>query len=202
MSANPPSSGGLIRLDQTILVTGNPDKLAEAERICGRPLRHAAVDLPEIQSSSLAEVAHEKAQEAWRRLRQPVIVDETGLELSALNGFPGPLIKFMLDAIGPAGVARTANALGDDRASAVCLLMLYDGRETVSGEGRTDGRLVLTERGDNGFGFDKVLVPDGESRTYAELSGERKDAIGHRGRAWRALLAELARSDAEPRSRS
>jgi len=180
------------RLDRAALVTGNLDKLAEAERICGFPLRHVAIDLPEIQSSVLAEVAREKALEAWRRLKQPVVIDETSLELAALNGFPGPLVKFMLDAIGPAGIAGTAQALADPVASAVCLLVLYDGRDMIYGEGRAAGRLVLPPRGDSGFGFDTVLEPEGETLTFAELGDTGKDEIGHRGRAWRALIAGLA----------
>ncbi|MCP4204335.1 MAG: non-canonical purine NTP pyrophosphatase [bacterium] len=180
------------RLDQATLVTGNPNKVAEAERICGFPMRHVAIDLPEIQSDDLAEVAREKALEAWRRLERPVIVEETGLELSALNGFPGPLVKWMLDAVGAEGIARTAAALDEPGARAVCLLVLYDGEETVSGEGRTEGRLVLPPRGDHGFGWDPVFQPEGESRSYAELGDARKDEIGHRGRAWRALAETLS----------
>ena len=192
MTGTSGAEGARRRLGGASLVTGNLDKLAEAERICGFPLRHADIDLPEIQSSVLAEVAREKAREAWRRLRRPVVVDETALELAAMNGFPGPLVKFMLDAIGSEGIARTAAALGDDRASAVCLLVFYDGGDMTLGEGRTDGRLVLPPRGDTGFGFDVVLEPEGERRTYAELGGPRKDEIGHRGRAWRALLGALS----------
>ena len=181
-----------IHLERATLVTGNRNKLTEARRICGIDLDHTEIDLPEIQSSVLAEVAHEKALEAWRRLRQPVLVDETALELSALNGFPGPLIKFMLDAVGPEGVARTADALGDVGVCAVCLLVFYDGRQMIQGEGRANGKLVRPPRGDHGFGFDTVFEPEGETRTFAELGDSRKDEIGHRGRAWRALIDELA----------
>lgn len=186
-----PSKSARRRLDRAALVTGNLDKLTEAERICGFSLCHAEIDLPEIQSSDLAEVAREKALEAWQRLQQPVIIDETSLELAALNGFPGPLVKFMLDAIGPEGIAGTAAALADSGASAVCLLVHYDGRDMVFGHGRTEGRLVLPARGASGFGFDTVFEPEEEILTFAELGDTVKDDIGHRGRAWRALFAEL-----------
>ncbi len=180
------------RLDRATLVTGNLDKLTEADRMCGFSLQHVEIDLPEIQSSNLAAVASEKAREAWRRLQQPVIIDETSLELAALNGFPGPLVKFMLDAVGPEGIAGTARALANAAASAACLLVLYDGRDMVFGQGRTEGRLVLPPRGASGFGFDTVFEPEGETLTFAELGDTGKDEIGHRGRAWRALIAELA----------
>ncbi|MEZ5331272.1 MAG: non-canonical purine NTP pyrophosphatase [Thermoanaerobaculia bacterium] len=170
-----------------VLVTGNPGKLAEAGRILGGDLESVAVDLPEIQSLDLREVVEEKADEAWRRVGRPLVVEEAGLELAALNGFPGPLVKWMLDAVGAEGLARTALALGDPRAVARCLLLYTDGERRILGEGVTHGTLVLPARGDRGFGWDPVFRPDGEERTFGELDGADKDAVSHRGRAWRDL---------------
>lgn len=179
-------------LDGAVLVTGNRNKLDEARRLCGHELASAAVDLPEIQSLDLAEVLEAKAEEAFRRLGRPVIVEETGLELAAMNGFPGPLIRWMLDALAAEGVARAALALGDAAARAHCMLLWFDGRRRLRGEGETRGTLVLPPRGEGGFGWDPVFQPDGEELTYGEMSGADKDRIGHRGRAWRALLEVLA----------
>lgn len=150
-----------------------------------------ALDLPELQSLDLQMVLEAKAREAWRRLRRPLVVEETALELVAFGGFPGPLVKWMLEAMGAAGVARAALALGDGRAAARCALRFQDGDEAVVAEGVTAGTLVLPPAGDAGFGWDPVLVPEGESRTVAELGEAEKDRIGQRGRAWRALLAKL-----------
>lgn len=132
-----------------------------------------------------------KAAEAHERIGRPLVVEETGLELDALNGFPGPFVRWMLEAVGAEGIARTALALGDARASAVCLLAWTDGERTVLGRGATRGELVLPPRGTNGFGWDPVFRPDGEELTYAEMSDTGKDALGHRGRAWRDLLSRL-----------
>ena len=172
------------------LVTGNPGKRHEAERILGRPVDCAAVDLPELQSLDFREVLRAKAAEAWRLLQRPLVVEEAGLELAAMNGFPGPLVKWMLDAIGPAGIARTASALGDARATARCFLLWTDGAREVMGEGATHGVLVAP-RGSGGFGWDPVFLPDGETLTYGELAGADKDRLSHRGRAWRDLMAKL-----------
>ena len=181
-------------LDGATLVTGNPNKLVEARRLCGHDLTAAAVDLPEIQSLDLAEVLRAKAEEAFHRLSRPVIVEETGLELEAMNGFPGPLIKWMLDAMGAEGVARAALALGAGGARAHCMLLYFDGERRIAAEGETGGRLVLPARGEGGFGWDPVFQPEAEERTYGEMSAAEKDAIGHRGRAWRALLPLLGAS--------
>lgn len=132
-----------------------------------------------------------KARAAFALVGRALVVEETGLELAVWNGFPGPLVRWMLEAAGAEGIARAAIALGETRASAVCLLAWTDGREIRIGRGETVGELVLPARGRNGFGWDPVFRPAGESRTFGELADAEKDRIGHRGRAWRDLLPRL-----------
>lgn len=174
-----------------VLVTGNAGKIAEARRVVGRDLEAVEVDLPEIQSLDLLEVLQAKGEEAWRRLGRPLVVEEAGLELSALNGFPGPLVRWMLEAVGAAGIARVAAALGDPRAVARCALLYKDGDREVIGEGATPGKLVLPPRGTFGFGWDPIFEPLGETRTFGQLTGTEKDAVSHRGKAWRALRENM-----------
>lgn len=109
-----------------------------------------------------------------------------------MGGFPGPLVRWMLEAVGAEGIARTALALGDARATARCLLAWTDGERSLVGAGATAGDLVLPPRGANGFGWDPVFRPAGETRTYGEMPDAEKDELGHRGRAWRDLLGKLA----------
>src|SRR5690242_4707624 len=101
-----------------VLVTGNTGKIAEARLAVGADLEAVEVDLPEIQSLDYQEVLRAKAEEAWRRVGRPLVVEEAGLDLAALNGFPGPLVKWMLKAVGAEGLSRTAAGLGDVRAAA------------------------------------------------------------------------------------
>ena len=175
-----------------VLVTGNRGKIAEARLAAGQGLEAAELDLPEIQSLDLLEVLRAKAAEAWRRLGRPLVVEEAGLELAALNGFPGPLVKWMLAAVGPEGLSRTALALGDVRATATCGLLLKDGEREIVAEGRTEGILVLPARGRHGFGWDPIFQPEGDARTFGEMTDAEKLAVSHRGKAWRALLGSLA----------
>jgi XTP/dITP diphosphohydrolase len=174
-----------------VFVTGNADKAAEARRIVGAALEVESVDLPEIQSLDPLEVARAKAHEAFARVGRAIAIEETSLELAALNGFPGPLVKWMLEAAGPEGIARCGHALGDTRALARCLVIVFDGVTEVVGLGLDSGRLVLPARGASGFGWDFVFAPDGCDRTYAELGAAEKDQRGHRGRAWRDLMSKL-----------
>jgi len=175
-----------------VLVTSNPGKFAEARRLAGPALGAVEVDLPEIQSLDLLAVLRHKGEEAWRRLQRPLVVEEAGLDLAALGGFPGPLVKWMLEAAGAATIARTALALGDARAVARAALYYRDPERILIVEGSTAGALVLPPRGDHGFGWDPVFRPEGHDRTFGELAGPEKDALSHRGKAWRQLLATLA----------
>jgi len=173
------------------LVTGNPGKLIETQRILGCEIESVDVELPEVQSLDLDEVLRVKANEAAHHTDGAFVVEETGLELAALNGFPGPLVKWMLQAIGAEGIARVAIAAGDPGVRARCRLLFRDAEREVTAEGVTEGTLVLPGRGTHGFGWDPVFQPIGEERTYGELKDGDKDGIGHRGRAWRRLLTGL-----------
>jgi XTP/dITP diphosphohydrolase len=176
---------------EVILITGNRGKLAEARRLCDFPLDAIEIDLPELQSLDIREILRAKGRDAWLRVRRPILVEETGLELAGLNGFPGPLVKWMLEAIGSEGIAHAAQTAGDNRATARCCLLYFDGETEILGEGRTDGRLILPGRGDAGFGWDPVFQPDGSDRTYAEMTAAQKDSVSHRARAWSDLLDQF-----------
>ena len=174
-----------------VLVTGNRGKIAEARLALGLEVEAVEVDLPEVQSLDLLEVLQHKADVAWEIVRSPLVVEEAGLSLLSLNGFPGPLVKWMLMAVGAEGIARVGHALGDPRAVACCALLYRDEERTLLGEGITTGTLILPGRGGHGFGWDPVFLPDGETRTFAELTGKEKDAVSHRGKAWRELMSKL-----------
>lgn len=179
-----------------MLVTGNRGKIAEARMIVGENLEAVSVDLPEIQSLDLAAILREKAAEAWRRIERPLVIEDVSLELAAFDGFPGPLVKWMLESMGAEGMARAAAVLGDTRATARCGLFYQDAERTLMVEGVAEGTLLTPGRGEHGFGWDPVFLPVESERTYAELTGMDKLAISHRGRAWRGLMVALASSPA------
>ncbi|MEM8934501.1 MAG: non-canonical purine NTP pyrophosphatase, partial [Acidobacteriota bacterium] len=168
-----------------VLVTSNENKALEVERILGIRPPIAALDLPEIQEMDIRAIVEEKARDAYRHLGRPVVVEEVGFYLDALGGFPGPLVKWMLQTVGAAGIARTALALDEPNAVARCLLAHYDGDRLTVASGEAPGILIAEARGGQGFGWDPYFVAEGGDRTYAELDGAEKDRIGHRGRAWR-----------------
>jgi len=189
-----------------LLATRNAAKLAELRRIL--EAADAGVELiglndvppyEELPETGLtfADNALIKAREGTRRTGLPTVADDSGIAVDAMNGMPGVFS------------ARWSGKHGDDRANLdlllaqlsdvdergaqfVCAaaLVLPDGREwTLDGVMR--GRLIREPRGTGGFGYDPIFMAEGESLTNAELPPARKDAISHRGRAFRALAALL-----------
>ena len=183
-------------LDGLVFLTSNPGKAREAAAFLGRPVAARALDLPEIQSLDFAEVVVAKALAAAERLGVPVLVEDSGLALPGWKGYPGPLTKYAVGAVGEAGFARLAHAWGDPRAEAVSTLGLaWPGaaaEDVVVASGRVAGSLAPEPRGSNGFGWDVVFVPEGEERTFAEMSAEEKNARSHRARAFAELRKLLA----------
>jgi XTP/dITP diphosphohydrolase len=180
-----------VRLAELVFVTSNAGKLREAEAVLGVRLDHHGLDLPELQSLDLEEVVRHKARTAFERLRRPVLVEDTALELAGMKGFPGPLVRFLLDSVGPDGISRLSVCFGDATATARCIAGATDGDETVLGTGVVTGEIAASPRGGRGFGWDGVFVPEaGGGRTYAEMDEETKNAISHR----RLALQDLRRA--------
>ena len=183
-----------MRLDDLVFVTSNRGKLREAEAVLGRKLDHCDLDLPELQTLDLREVVRGKARAAWERLERPVLVEDTSLELTGLGGFPGPLIRWLLVSVGPAGICKIANSFDDSGATARCLVCATDGSAEIFGEGVVTGTIAPSPRGAGGFGWDVAFVPsEGGGRSYGEMSEEEKNLISHRHKAFVALHDALER---------
>lgn len=174
-----------------VLVTSNEHKWREAQRILGRALERVSLDLPELQVATTREVALEKAKEAFAALKRPVIVEDAGVELTALGGFPGPFIKFWEKLGGLESICRALDGTPDRGAVAVCALGVCTADGAYEVEGRLGGVISRAPRGANGFGWDAVFIPEGETRTFAELTAAEKDERSHRQRAWEALRLRL-----------
>lgn len=179
-------------MKQFALVTGNVNKHREAERLLSHTLERVELDLPELQAATTREVAIAKATTAHAALARPVIIEDAGLEFAVLGGFPGPFIKFWETLGGLVSMCRALDGTRDRRATAVCVLAFVDDTGTVGHvEGRTEGTIAMLPRGDNGFGWDAIFIPDGDTRTFGEMIAQDKDAWSHRGRAWAMLRTKL-----------
>jgi len=135
----------------------------------------------------VSAVALAKAEAAFRKLARPVIVEDAGVELVGLGGFPGPFIKYWEKLGGLASICRAADGLGERGVRAVCALGICSeqGAEVVTGVAH--GTLAREPRGVNGFGWDAIFIPEGDTRTFGEMTPAEKDARSHRRKAWELL---------------
>jgi len=195
---------------RVVLATRNGHKVRELQMILADLIAELDLeivglgefpDAPDVVESGVtfAQNATLKAVSAAQATGLPALADDSGLAVNVLGGAPGVFS------------ARWAGTHGQDRANLQVLLgQLYDvpdehrsaafvcvaalalpGGTVVLRQGRMPGTLAREPRGDNGFGYDPILVVDGDERTAAELSFEEKNVISHRGKAFRSLTADL-----------
>ncbi len=148
---------------------------------------------PEVQADTLDEVLKYAAGILAGQVRAPWIIDDSGLFVDALNGFPGVYSSHAFRTIGPRGLLRLLRTADSRAASFETALLLHDGRAPRTFRGVCQGTLACTVRGSGGFGFDPVFFPAGSRRTFGEMSLEDKNRVSHRAQAARALADDLAR---------
>lgn len=196
-----------------VLATHNPDKVAELRALLG-PRRievtsSAALGLPEPleDGRTFEDNARIKAHAAAKTAGLPALADDSGLVVPALDGAPGVHSARWAGPEKDFGLAMTSLrdqlagrfgsfAQADRRAAFVAALCLAwpDGHEELT-LGRVEGELVDPPRGERGFGYDPMFVPEGRAQTFAEMTAEQKHRLSHRGRAL-GLLLERCFTDA------
>jgi XTP/dITP diphosphohydrolase len=185
-----------------VLATRNHGKVAELQRILADVdlLDAEQAGVPDVEETGLtfADNALLKARAAVAASGLPAIADDSGLAVDALGGEPGVRSARYAGAHGDDEanlrlVLRRMAGVDDRAARFVCAAVLVapDGREWVA-EGTVEGTLTEAPRGSGGFGYDPIFVPHGEQRTTAEMGPHEKDAISHRGKAFRALEPAVA----------
>jgi non-canonical purine NTP pyrophosphatase (RdgB/HAM1 family) len=177
--------------DPLILVSGNPNKGIEAERILGLPLLRISLAVPEIQAHGLEEIARHKLEVARSRGYHRFIVEDVSLGFDELGNFPGPYVRWLLEAAGGRGLELMATGLHNRAASAECCVAYWDGSEAHVFSGEVRGEVLVTPRGELNFGWDAWFRPAGSPRTFGEMTPEEKDRISHRGLAYRQLRDHL-----------
>jgi XTP/dITP diphosphohydrolase len=137
--------------------------------------------LVEVQSDSLEEIARQKAKTAFAKLGRPVIVEDDGLFIDSLAGFPGQYSSFVFKTIGNDGILKLLAGSAKRSAYFRSLIAFYNGKTLSISEGRVDGRISdrITE---GGWGYDPIFMPDGTNLTFAQLK-KSKNEYSHRKRA-------------------
>ncbi len=177
-------------------ITGNKGKLEEFQQILGSDIElgQLDIDLPEIQEIDAKAVIEAKLKEAVRHTDNPIIVEDTGLYFNAWNGLPGVLIKWFIKSVGNKGTAKMLDSYEDKSAYACCTIGLASkGKEPVFFQGKITGKIV-PPKGDGGFGWDPIFIPDGYSITFGEMSREEKNQISMRKIALEKLREHLIKN--------
>lgn len=163
-------------------VTGNANKAKQLQTWLDHPVAHTKLEVDEIQSVDVLDVAEHKARQAFAQLGTPVLVEDVELVCNALQPLPGPFIKWF-QIPGHDKLCYMLNGFDDRSAYARILYVLYDGASMRAFEGRVDGSISKEPRGTQGFGFDPIFIPDGYKQTRAEMNEQDYTATSPRKRA-------------------
>ena len=169
------------QLSELFFASSNEHKFEEAQRILsnsGVKIKLFKTTLEEIQSNSLSEIAKRKAIDAFTKIQKPVIIEDDGLFINSLNGFPGPYSSYVYETIGNKGLVRLLENTELRDAKFVAIIAYCNGVDDVQlFESSIPGKISsIIEKG--GWGYDPIFIPDGESKTYANVPN--KDKLSHR----------------------
>ena len=166
---------------ELFFVSSNENKFQETERMLsnfGMQINFFKTTLEEIQSNDLNDIAEQKAINAYEIVKKPIIIEDDGLFIDSLNGFPGPYSSYVYDTIGNKGIMNLLENCETRDAKFVSIIAYYSTEHGVKlFESSIPGKISsVIEKG--GWGYDPIFIPNGESKTYANVSD--KDKFSHR----------------------
>ena len=192
-----------MRLKKILFATKNNGKLREVKKILGDEYEVVSLldyeNVPDVveDKETFIDNAIKKAKEIFDLFNVPVIADDSGLSVEQLNGAPGVYSARYagINATDEENNKKLLSALKDfsqpHKAKFICTAVYYDGKEYLSAEGEVKGEIIKVPRGNNGFGYDPLFLPDGFEFTTAELSLEEKNKISHRTKAFKELASKI-----------
>jgi len=172
---------GTHKLSNLLFVSSNIHKFKEAKEILdsfGITIKFFKLTLEEIQSNSIKQIATKKAQDAFSKCNTSIIIEDDGLHIDSLNGFPGPYSSYVQKTIGNKGILNLLKTSRD--AKFISTITYCDENNLKSFEGKLYGTISKSEKG-QGWGFDPIFIPKNQKKTYGELI--EKNNLSHRYKA-------------------
>ncbi|MFY9605812.1 MAG: RdgB/HAM1 family non-canonical purine NTP pyrophosphatase, partial [Thermoplasmata archaeon] len=158
----------------------------------GYELEHIKTTYPEIQADTIEETIAPGLKWLMERYNRPIMIDDSGLFVDALKGFPGVYSSYVFKTVGCEGILRLMEGVKNRSARFECCIgFLVPGKEPHMSKGVAKGSIAEKKAGIGGFGYDPVFVPEGYAKTYAQIDIPEKNKISHRGRAIAMFLKEL-----------
>ncbi|PVU75819.1 non-canonical purine NTP pyrophosphatase, RdgB/HAM1 family [Sulfolobus sp. SCGC AB-777_G06] len=183
--------GGVNSNDKILLVTSNENKFREISEVAkSHGIKIEWLNIPkfEIQADNLEEIVRYSAITIYQVVRKPLIVEDSGLFINALNGFPGPYTNYVRRKLGLEGILKLLNGVEDRSAYFKTVMCYVSDKEINLFTGVVTGRISERIKGEKGFGFDPIFIPENEERTFAEMSTEEKNKYSHRAKAFMSFL--------------
>ena len=176
-------------------MTSNDGKFREISQQMvqhGYQLEHIKTSYPEIQADTIEETIVPGLHGLMEKFNRPLMIDDSGLFIDALKGFPGVYSAYVFKTVGCDGILRLMEGVKDRSARFECCIgfMIPGGMPSIS-KGVSKGSISKEKAGTGGFGYDPVFIPEGYSKTFAQLEIPEKNKISHRGRAIEAFLKVL-----------
>lgn len=178
------------------VITSNPGKAEEYRRAfsdAGIEMEHIHHPYDEIQTSELEEVVRKGMEILRAEGMKDFIIDDTGMFVENLKGFPGVYSAYVQKTIGNQGILELMKNVKERDAEFRCCVGCDIGGETIIVTGKCRGFILTKEKGNGGFGYDPIFSPDG-TRSFSEMSTEEKNKMSHRGNAFALLKKELEKS--------
>ena len=179
------------------VITSNPGKVAEFNKAfadLGIEAEHVRLPYDEIQTSELEEVVKKGMEEIRSKGMRDFIIDDSGLFIDALKGFPGVYSAYGQKTIGNAGILKLMDGIEDRSAEFRCCIGCDINGKTIIVTGVCKGYIMHESRGTEGFGYDPIFSPDGK-RSFAEIGIDEKNRMSHRGKAIELLIERLKTVD-------
>jgi non-canonical purine NTP pyrophosphatase (RdgB/HAM1 family) len=168
------------RIEEIFFVTSNPGKAEYLKKFFDFPIKHLNLNIPEIQSLDLTEIVSDKARKAYREVKRPVLVEDISLIFNALNGLPGPFIKWFSKTLSNEDLCSLVSHYRDKTALAEVQFALCVNDKIEIFKGICAGTIAEKPRGENGFGWDPIFIPQGHNKTFAEMMPEEKHEFSMR----------------------
>ena len=172
------------KLYDVMFASSNKNKYHEVKKILntfGINIGFFKCDFIEIQSAILENIARKKVFDAFSKCKKPVIIEDDGIFIESLKGFPGPYSSYAFSTIGNKGILKLVNS--NRKATFRSIIAYCDSRhETILFNGKVNGEISKNSRG-KGWGYDPIFIPNGKTQTFAELTD--KNSMSHRYKALR-----------------
>jgi len=166
------------------VVTSNEGKYREYRKKLSKytEVEMLNIGYPEIQTDFLEEVVEFGLEQLEGY--KPILIDDSGLFIDDLQGFPGVYSAYVMNTLGCEGILKLMHDVENRKAEFLCIIGLIDENdEKILFRGRSRGMITEEQKGDEGFGYDPIFKPKGEERTFAQMSTSEKNSYSHRGKA-------------------